>query len=95
MVRVTGVEPAQDSPPDPKSGASANSAIPAYKPGIALGRRPQPLLKRPIEMPGYIQLGSTSLTGCGLPRDSPTPQRLDYYFYRCPRSKHLWQKPVK
>ena len=30
MVRVTGVEPALCEEPDPKSGASANSAIPAY-----------------------------------------------------------------
>ena len=29
MVRVTGVEPASLSAPDSKSGASANSAIPA------------------------------------------------------------------
>lgn len=30
MVRVTGVEPASLSAPDSKSGASANSAIPAF-----------------------------------------------------------------
>ena len=30
VVRVTGVEPASLSAPDSKSGASANSAIPAY-----------------------------------------------------------------
>ena len=30
MVRVTGVEPASLSAPDSKSGASANSAIPAH-----------------------------------------------------------------
>lgn len=30
MVRVTGVEPARDNPPEPKSGAFASSAIPAY-----------------------------------------------------------------
>ena len=30
MVRVTGVEPARIAPPEPKSGASANFAIPAY-----------------------------------------------------------------
>ena len=30
LVRVTGVEPAHRKTPDPKSGASANSAIPAY-----------------------------------------------------------------
>ena len=30
-VRVTGLEPAQVTPPEPKSGASANSAIPALK----------------------------------------------------------------
>lgn len=30
MVRVTGVEPARDNPPKPKSGAFASSAIPAY-----------------------------------------------------------------
>ena len=29
LVRVTGVEPAWIAPPDPKSGASASSAIPA------------------------------------------------------------------
>ena len=29
MVRVTGLEPAHRKIPDPKSGASANSAIPA------------------------------------------------------------------
>lgn len=29
MVRVTGVEPAHRKIPDPKSGASTNSAIPA------------------------------------------------------------------
>ena len=84
-MRVTGIEPAQDNPPDPKSGASTNSAIPAYDPDIAAGRRQQPLPKRPMEMPGYIPLGSTlPLTGCGLPGDSPTPQRLTTYFYGCP-----------
>ena len=31
MVRVTGLEPAHLEIPDPKSGASANSAIPADK----------------------------------------------------------------
>ena len=30
LVRVTGVEPARISSPEPKSGASANFAIPAY-----------------------------------------------------------------
>ena len=30
VVRITGVEPARGIPPDPKSGASANSAISAY-----------------------------------------------------------------
>ena len=30
MVRVTGVEPARIAPPEPKSGAYANFAIPAY-----------------------------------------------------------------
>lgn len=30
MVRATGLEPARIAPPDPKSGASANSATPAY-----------------------------------------------------------------
>ena len=29
LVRVTGIEPAWIAPPDPKSGASASSAIPA------------------------------------------------------------------
>ena len=31
MVRVKGVEPPRLAAPDPKSGASANSATPAYK----------------------------------------------------------------
>ena len=31
-MRVTGLEPARISPPDPKSGASANFATPAYTP---------------------------------------------------------------
>ena len=30
MVRITGLEPARVAPPDPKSGASANSAISAF-----------------------------------------------------------------
>jgi hypothetical protein len=30
MVRVKGVEPPRLAAPDPKSGASANSATPAY-----------------------------------------------------------------
>ena len=34
LVRVTGVEPARRAAPDPKSGASANSAIPAYQPFV-------------------------------------------------------------
>ena len=34
VVRVTGVEPARRAAPDPKSGASANSAIPAYQPFV-------------------------------------------------------------
>ena len=35
MVRVTGVEPAHRKTLDPKSSASANSAIPAKKSGLA------------------------------------------------------------
>jgi hypothetical protein len=31
MVRVKGVEPPRLAAPDPKSGASANSATPAYE----------------------------------------------------------------
>jgi hypothetical protein len=34
LVRVTAVEPARRAAPDPKSGASANSAIPAYQPFV-------------------------------------------------------------
>ena len=30
VMRITGVEPARVLPPEPKSGASANSAISAY-----------------------------------------------------------------
>ena len=37
LVRVTGVEPARRAAPDPKSGASANSAIPAYQPFVGGG----------------------------------------------------------
>ena len=29
-LRITGVEPAREFPPEPKSGASANSAISAW-----------------------------------------------------------------
>ena len=29
-MRITGIEPARDTPPDPKSSASASSAISAY-----------------------------------------------------------------
>ena len=31
LVRATGLEPARITPPEPKSGASANSAIPAWE----------------------------------------------------------------
>ena len=40
MVQVTGVEPARIAPLDPKSSASANSAIPAKKMVDLVGLEP-------------------------------------------------------
>jgi hypothetical protein len=51
MVRVKGVEPPRLAAPDPKSGASANSATPALKQCRLEDLNPQPTDYKSVALP--------------------------------------------
>ena len=61
LVRVTGVEPARRAAPDPKSGASANSAIPAYQPFVGGANLIVPAQKRFVNHTFFLCSSTDSL----------------------------------